>query len=542
MLLLAPLVSAQAPADVSYTIDVKQVFPVVRERDGVRALYVTVQFAIRRRDGGVATDVGKDELIVREDGSPVTDLEIYQPHAEDRLTTVLALDCSGSMGENGGRKLTEAKQAAGVFLDRLHEAADSGLVLFNHELLRPTEPPLRDRPLFAAHRRQLRARIAAAQAGGGTAYLDATLEAVEMLKHVDGRRAIILMTDGVDLNSRHTPGEVIKAARVSGVPVYTLGVGEPGRNEPVSTVLVLDHSGSMSQPADEGDPLPKIQALHQAAGRFVDIMRRGSKTKLLPFGSEVDRPYLGLPLSADKDALKGAINTLQAGGGTALYDATLDGIELLEAARPAGKRAVVVLTDGVDEAPGSRHGVEEIIARSRETKTPLHMLAFGRPGEFNESVMKRLATETGGSYHHARNQKDLIEIFERLSIDLHDDGIDEAALQELARQTGGAYYPARDVSKLRFIYEQLAEELQSTYTVTFPSRRPSHDGTARGIDIVIERGGRRLSDVASAAYNVHGVVAPGMDAGVYLVLLLVVGGLLLAPAGVRRLYRLYGGA
>jgi VWFA-related protein len=532
---------AQDPGDVRYTVEVQRVAPVLRERDGGRALYVTVQFRIRRLDGQAATDVGKDEVVVREDGSPVAALEVYRPHGDDRLTTVLALDCSGSMGEHDELKMREARHAARVFLDRLHERADSGLILFNHEILKPTDAPLHSPELFAAHRRRLRDRVLAARAGGGTAYLDATLEAVDMLRGFEGRRAIILMTDGVDLNSRHTIDEVIKRAKVVGVPVYTLGVGEPGKHEPVSTVLVLDHSGSMSQPADEGDRLPKIEALHRAAARFIEIMRPGAKTKLLPFGSEVDRPYLPLPFSADKQALKAAIGTLRASGGTALYDATLDGIETLEAARAPGKRAVVVLTDGVDEAPGSRHRVEEVIERARETHTPLHLLALGRPGEFNEPVMRRMAQETGGSYHHARNQKDLIDIFEQLSIDLHDDGIDEASLQRLAWETGGAYYPARDVSKLRLIYEQLADDLQSSYTVTFPSRRPSHDGTARGIEVVIERGGRRLSDVASADYNVHGVVAPGMDPGVYLVLLAALGGLLLAPAGVRRLYRFYGG-
>jgi hypothetical protein len=156
--------------------------------------------------------------------------------------------------------------------------------------------------------------------------------------------------------------------------------------------------------------------------------------------------------------------------------------------------------------------------------------------------MRRMAEETGGSFHHARNQKALLDIFEHLSIDLHDDGIDEASLQALAHETGGEYYLARDVSKLSLIYEQLAEELQSTYTVTFPSRRSSHDGTARGIDVFVERGRRRVSDVARADYNVHGVIVPEMDPGVYLALLLVLGGLLLAPAGVRRLYRFYGGA
>jgi VWFA-related protein len=530
---------ADNAGDVHYTLDVDKVFPVLREQDGSRGLYVTVQFRIKHPDGRVVTDVAKDDIVVLEDGVRVTGLEIYRPHGDDRLTTVLAMDCSGSMAEHN--KIAEAQNAARLFLERLHEKADSGLILFNHELLQPTEAPLRDPDRFAEHRQALRRRIDAARPDGGTAYLDATLEAVEMLRGFEGRRAVILMTDGVDLNSKHSLYEVIKRAKVLGVPVYTLGVGEPGKNDPVSTVLVLDHSGSMSEPAEEGDAISKIEALHRAAGRFVDIMRAGAKTKLLPFSTEVDRAYLPQPFSADKPALKGEIDRLQAAGGTALYDATLDGIETLEAARPEGKRAVVVLTDGVDEAPGSRHRVEEVIQRARETNTPLHLLALGRPGEFNEPVMRRMAEETGGSFHHARNQKALLEIFEKLSIDLHDDGIDEASLQALAHETGGEYYLARDVSKLSLIYEQLAEELQSTYTVTFPSRRSSHDGTARGIDIFVERGGRRVSDVARADYSVHGVIVPEMDPGVYLVLLLLLGGLLLAPAGVRRLYRFYGG-
>ncbi len=78
--------------------------------------------------------------------------------------------------------------------------------------------------------------------------------------------------------------------------------------------------------------------------------------------------------------------------------------------------------------------------------------------------------------------------------------------------------------------------------MTFASRRSSHDGTARGIDISIERGGVRLSNVGSADYNVHGVVVPEMDYRIYLGLLAFLGVFLLAPMGVRQLYRFYGGS
>src|SRR5262249_18348735 len=157
--------------------------------------------------------------------------------------------------------------------------------------------------------------------------------------------------------------------------------------------------------------------------------------------------------TTDKAALKGRIKQLTPHGGTLLYDATYEAVETLEAARPEGKKAVVVLTDGVDESPGSRHRVAEVIQRAREAGIPPHMLGFGRPGDLDENVMQLMASASGGTYHHARNEQFLFEIFENLSIQLHDDGIDEAALRRLADDTGGHYFHARDLGQLKFIYE-----------------------------------------------------------------------------------------
>src|SRR5258708_4988026 len=153
------------------------------------------------------------------------------------------------------------------------------------------------------------------------------------------------------------------------------------------------------------------------------------------------------------------------------------------------------------------------------------MLGMGRAEDITESVMKQMAKATGGEYFHAENQQKLYDIFEKLSIDLHDDGIDEQALQTLAKETGGKYYPGRDVSKLSLIFDELSEDLESTYTVTYPSRHPD-DGTARKIDISVVRGGKVVSDLVEAGYNVHGVFVPEMDHRVYLVILVGLGLLL----------------
>ncbi|HTU88666.1 MAG TPA: VWA domain-containing protein [Gemmataceae bacterium] len=539
--------AAQNANPLSYQIDIdkneqgeNRVFASFRERNGKQALYVTVHFRVRRVSDGHEADVDKADIVVREDGRKVHDLEIFSPRAT--LNTVLAMDISGSMentsGASGIRKIDEAKKAAGIFLDNLSASSEVGLILFDH-LIRREEPPRREAARYAEHRREIRRLIEAARPMGGTAYLDATAKAVQMLKDIAGRRAVVLMTDGVDMNSKRTVGEVIKLANVYQVPTYTLGIGELGKYKNVTTVLVLDQSGSMKEKADASDQRSKIEALRTAASRFVELMRRDAKTTLQPFSSDVDVPD---NFTDNKQALIQRIKELQPSGGTSLYDAAYAGLETLAAARREGRKAVVVLTDGVDEDPGSRVSAQLVIDRAKELKYPLYMLGLGQKEEINETVMKRMAHETGGKYFHAGSEQKLFEIFEQLSIDLHDDGINEKELRELAAKTGGKFFWARDAAKLPEFFRDIASELQSTYTVTFASRRSSHDGTARGIDISIERGGVRLSNISSADYNVHGVVVPEMDYRIYLALLVLLGVFLLAPAGVRQLYRFYGGA
>jgi VWFA-related protein len=498
---------------------------------GRSTLYVTVQFKIVGPDGQLADDVNPDEIVVEEDGRRVTGVQVQAPSALQALTTMLAIDISGSMAEHG--KMEEAKQAALRFLDRLHGRADCGLILFDH-LLRVRQAPAGEPQRFLSQRDRLRQYIRQAQPGGGTAYLDATAEALTMLQRIKGRKAVVLLTDGVDLNSRSSPADVVRLSQAVGAPVYTVGVGEPGKNEPVTTVLVLDHSESMRDPAESGSAETKIQGLRRAAARFVDLMRSGARTTLIPFNHVIETPR---PFTTEKAALKKRIGQLTPHGGTLLYDATYEALETLEAERPVGKKAVVVLTDGVDESPGSRHRVGEVIQRARETGIPLHMLGFGQPGDLDETVMQQMASETGGTYHHARNGQVLFDIFENLSIQLHDDGIDEAALRRLADETGGHYFHARDLGQLKLIYEGLAEELQTTYTVTFPSLRQDYDGTSRDINISLWRKGTQVSTVLQEGYNVPGVVVPELEPGVYLILLTLLGGLLCVPAALRRSFR-----
>jgi VWFA-related protein len=538
---LLSLAVAPAPAQdaegVDYRIDIEKkdgtpiAFSAIKQKDGKGVRYVTIHFQIKRlRDNAIVTSVPKEEIKVEEDGLPVANLEIHQPKGQ-KLTVVMVLDISGSMARNN--KIDAAKKSALAFLDKMDDRADVGLILFDHEI-KVAEPPVRDAAKQAAHRARLRQLIEEAKPQGGTAYHDATIAAVKMLRGISGRRAIVLMTDGADTNSKRTLKETIESAVAGEVPVYTLGIGEPGKNDPVTTVLVLDRSGSMIAKADEGDELKKIDALKRAANRFVALMRHNARTTLLPFSSEIDKPE---DFTKDQAVLRARIAALKPFGGTLLYDATFAGIETLEAGAVKGKKAVVVMTDGKDEAPGSRQSDDAVVERAKEAKIPLYMLGLGRKDEINEPVMKKMAKETGGEYYHAGNEKKLLELFENLSIELHDDGIDEDSLKKLATETGGRYTHVSKIDELQFIYEKLADELQTTYRVTFESRRSSHDGTARGIDVKVVRQGKVISTVGKVDDVARGVVVPQMSYGIYLIFLVGLGALLAIPGFMRRMIK-----
>jgi VWFA-related protein len=530
-LLLVVPAEAQGERRQKYQIELLDKILGPYEKDG--KLVYTARFEVKPVGEASLAEEGPEFLVIEENNKEVHREELQAPTRD--LTAILAMDVSGSMArksKSGQTKMAEAQAAARTFLDKLHAKADTGLILFDHTIKLSLSPAL-DRARIPEHRRHIGEEIGRAVPAGGTAYLDACYEALQRLKGVPGNRVIVLMTDGVDMDSKRKKTEVVALARALHIPIYVLGVGDPGWEEPVSTVLVLDHSKSMEARAGDADDKTKIQALHHAASRFVDLMRPTAQATLLPFSSEVEKPE---EFIKDKTILKKRIRTLVPSGGTSLYDATFAGIETVVASGQPGKRYVVVLTDGIDEDPGSRHDPNEVIERAREAGVAVYMLGLGRKEEINETVMRQIAERTEGKYFHAENQKRLFEIFESLSLDIHGDGIDEAALRSLAEQTKGKYYPASDASKLRDIYVEIAEELQSKYKRTFTSNNQKKDGTVSAIDIsIVDKYGNILSNRGMEDVARPGLIVPEIDYRVYLILLGLLVGLLYLPSGLKRL-------
>jgi len=507
--------------DIPYKIEFDPADVVISKRyENKEGLFITIKFTVVLDGKGQQINSADYKIAIEEEGKEVKRIDVPAPKPSEDLSVIMAVDTRGSMK---GKRMEQVRVASDTFLSKLPGRADCGLILFNHEIRETIKPIVKREPLLEA--------IHKVQPRGGSAFLDAAKKGLEMLKGIPRDKALVLITDGIDLNSKATVPEIIALAstKKDKIRIYTIGIGEPGKLEQVSSVLVLDHSGSMSQPADNNDPTPKIEALHRAAVRFIDMIPYTARTTLIPFSSGVDTPE---PFSNNKSRLKKAIQGLRALGETALFDAVFEAVCTLEAENPRGKRVVVAMTDGVDNI--SRRRVEEVIGRAKEAKIPLFLLGFGREGELDDKTMRRMADETGGQYYYAPNEKVLMDIFENLSIKIHDDGIDEETLRKLAGATGGQYFPAKNVADLQFILERVTKDIQKQFhEVTFPSRFQVDDGRQRRISLKLLHGDRVETEHKTQT-QVHGVVIAEMNHLVYLVLLGILGVLLALPTWVKR--------
>src|SRR5512138_3767668 len=162
--------------------------------------------------------VGVDPKTIQisENGQPlqVTDVRgggIGSPTEKEIIpvTTMLVMDISGSMDKNG--KLDAAKDAAKAYVAQMRPGDQAGLMTYDTKTYY-VQP-------VTADTATLTAAIDGIKTGGDTAMYNALVEAEKNLEAVTGRKAIIVMTDGLDNSSRSTADEVITGIGQSGLTI-----------------------------------------------------------------------------------------------------------------------------------------------------------------------------------------------------------------------------------------------------------------------------------------------------------------------------------
>jgi len=164
----------------------------VGEGDVVRVetTLVSIPVSVMDRDGKYIPDLTKDDFHVWEDG--VEQRVAYFASTEKPFTVALMIDTSGSTRF----KLGEIQDAAIAFVDQLR-ADDRVMVVSFSDKIKVLSQPTSDH--YA-----LRDAIRRTEPGSGTRLYDAVDQVINKeLNHIEGRKAIVLFTDGVDTTSKH---------------------------------------------------------------------------------------------------------------------------------------------------------------------------------------------------------------------------------------------------------------------------------------------------------------------------------------------------
>ncbi len=202
-------VLAQSPVDEVTRIEIAQV-------DNSNYPEVTLYVRALDADGQRVSGLIQENFELSEDGTPV-EIIAFEAYNEGSIVTMLVIDISGSMS---GDKLAGAKDAALTFVDLMREQDQAGLIVFDDIVSL--------RRSLTTNKNLLKNTIQELYTGGGTAWYDAIVEAIDQLTSIAGRKSAILLSDGLDNESRHSFRQVLGIAVDAEIPVYTIGLGEAG--------------------------------------------------------------------------------------------------------------------------------------------------------------------------------------------------------------------------------------------------------------------------------------------------------------------------
>ena len=178
-------------------------------RTGTRtvALYATVTDAQKR----LVPDLTQEEFEVFDNEKPQT-IDLFISEVQP-ITVVVMLDTSASM--TGNLKLLE--RAAEQFLIRMLPK-DKGMVgAFNDKIeFFPAT--------FTSNRDTLISALKELDFGNPTRLYDAIAASMDRMNKIDGRRVVLVFTDGDDTNSRISHGDVLEQARLNEVMIYAVGL------------------------------------------------------------------------------------------------------------------------------------------------------------------------------------------------------------------------------------------------------------------------------------------------------------------------------
>jgi len=237
--------------------------------------------------------------------------------------------------------------------------------------------------------------------------------------------------------------------------VFENGVEQPIKlfkreDVPVSLGIVIDNSGSMKE---------KRQKVELAS---VDLVRASNKQDEVFIVNFNDDAWLDVPFTSDIKQLEDGVAKIDSRGGTAMRDAINLSLDYLKKEGKRQKKALLVITDGNDNASGVT--LEKLVTRAQQDEVLIYAIGLLNEEEHREArIAKR-------------------------------------ALDALTHESGGLSFYPKSVAEVDQLTLQVAHEIRNQYTIAYSPTVQAMDGSFRQIKVTVNSSGHPVVRTRTGYY------------------------------------------
>jgi VWFA-related protein len=258
---------------------------------------VNVLATVRNKSGSLAGNLSREDFSLSEDGRPQT-IRYFARESNLPLTLGLMVDTSGSQR----RVLDQERGASMRFLDSvIRDNKDRVFIMQFDSAVQMRQPltysvgKLEDSLAYVDTESMRQLRI---QHGGGTLLYDAVVRAsTDVMKKQNDRKALIVLSDGVDFGSHVTLQDAIEAALRADTLIYSILYSDPGAY------------GLFGAGAEGKHVLERMS--EETGGSFFEVSKKHTVDQIFAILQEELRSQYSLGYVSDKPVTLSGFRTIQ---------------------------------------------------------------------------------------------------------------------------------------------------------------------------------------------------------------------------------------
>lgn len=187
---------------------------------------------------------------------------------------------------------------------------------------------------------------------------------------------------------------------------------DPLNRKGIDIVLSIDGSGSMNSSGFDEKTRDSRFAITQTIAQDFVIKRIEDNVGVVLFG---DFAFIASPVTYEKEIVSEMIGYLShgmAGQNTAIGEGITMALRALKESK-AKSKIIILLTDG--EHNSGRISPKDATAMAKELGVKVYTIGIGKKGEFDKTLLEKIAAESDGRFFAAYNRDELQKVYDEIS-------------------------------------------------------------------------------------------------------------------------------